>query len=244
MSSLKTYAPILVLMAVFIAATALVQRHVGLEDIQRISGSFDDFYQDNRSVAVALFAIIYTLCTALSLPVAGVLTIGAGAIFGPVIGVPLVAVCATLGGVVPFMVVRKKLHGYIVRRYPKATRVLVAELDRSGSMYLLGARLAPVFPFYLVNAISGLSNLSLRAYVLATFIGILPGTTLYVLAGSEIDRAIAEGVLVSPRLIYLLFGFGLFAFFIAIYKSHTRATHLSADTSEPTDSIKGRRESL
>lgn len=196
----KYRTPILTVIA-FTALTAIINRFIGLEDIAAFSREIQAQNEMMRLLVPLLFVLVYVLVTATSLPLASILTISAGAIFGTALGSGLVVVGATLGSVIPFLAVKHKLGDSIKMKYPEAANKILNGVHGSESIYLFSIRLAPIFPFYVVNAISGLMKISTFRYMLATALGILPGTVAYVFAGSQIERAIETGSLVGPEVL-------------------------------------------
>jgi uncharacterized membrane protein YdjX (TVP38/TMEM64 family) len=133
----------------------------------------------------AIFVVVYVLATVLLLP-AVVLTLGAGALFGIVTGAVAVSIGATLGATAAFLVARYLARERVARRlegYP-ALRAIDAAVAREGWKIVGLTRLSPAFPFILLNYAYGLSRVSLRDYVLASWIGMLPGIVTYVYLGS------------------------------------------------------------
>jgi len=132
-----------------------------------------------------LFVGLYVVATVLFLP-GWILTLGAGAVFGLVRGSITVSIAATLGATAAFLVGRYLARGAVARRleaYPRFAAIDRA-VAREGWKIVGLTRLSPVFPFNLLNYAYGLTRVSLRDYVLASWIGMLPGTIMYVYVGS------------------------------------------------------------
>lgn len=144
-----------------------------------------------------IFAVLYTCVVALSLPFAGVLTILGGFLFGAIHGTLLVVVAATVGASCTFLAVRFFFGAYVTRRWGDRLALVNAELRRYGFRDILLLRLAPVVPFFLINAAAGLSQARLRDYVLATCIGIIPFTYVYARAGRELAEITSISDVVS-----------------------------------------------
>lgn len=136
--------------------------------------------------SLALFSLIYIVSTALVLPIAALLTLGGGYLFGVAAGTLIVTISATVGAVCTFLVVRYLLGNYIQGRYRTQLSWLNNELAHYGSYYLLALRLMPIVPFFLTNILGGLSSISLITFLWTTALGIIPGTFVYALAGQEL----------------------------------------------------------
>jgi len=132
-----------------------------------------------------LFAVLYVAASVLFLP-GSVLTLGAGAVFGLVEGAIVVSISATLGATAAFLVGRYLARGWVAKRIegnPKFKAIDEA-VAREGWKIVGLTRLSPAFPYALLNYAFGLTRVSLRDYVLASWIGMMPGTVMYVYLGS------------------------------------------------------------
>jgi uncharacterized membrane protein YdjX (TVP38/TMEM64 family) len=141
-----------------------------------------------------LFALLYVAAAVCFLP-GSVLTLGAGAIFGVPRGVAIVSVSATLGATAAFLVGRYLARGWVERRIGANPRFRAIDdaVAREGWKIVGLTRLSPVFPFSLLNYAFGLTRVSLRDYVVASWIGMLPGTLMYVYLGSLAGELAAAG---------------------------------------------------
>ncbi len=148
------------------------------------------FVLRHRALASLLFGAVYALATALSLPLGAVLSILTGWAFGPWWGTALVVVAATAGATALFVFARwfggESLRAWLGRK-PGAARLLEG-FEGDAFRYLLALRLIPLFPFWLVNLAPALSRVRLRTYVAATFLGIIPGTFVFVNLGAGLRR--------------------------------------------------------
>ena len=141
-----------------------------------------------------LFILLYILAAVLFVP-GSLLTLGAGAVFGVVRGSVICSIAATLGATCAFLVGRYAARGWVARRiegHPKFKAIDEA-VAREGWKIVGLTRLSPVFPFNLLNYAFGVTRVSLRAYFLATWIGMMPGTVMYVYAGSLVGDLASLG---------------------------------------------------
>src|SRR6266567_4500988 len=157
----------------------------------------------------AIFIGLYVVATVLFIP-GSVLTLGAGAVFGVVLGSVCVSISATLGATAAFLVGRYLARDTIARKIEKNERF--AAIDRAvaaeGWKIVFLTRLSPVFPFTLLNYAFGLTRVKLSHYVLASWIGMMPGTVMYVYLGSLVNvgaghrqRTVGEWVLYGVGLL-------------------------------------------
>ncbi|NVK00215.1 MAG: TVP38/TMEM64 family protein, partial [Oceanospirillaceae bacterium] len=133
-------------------------------------------------IGLMLFAL-YTLVTALSIPGAVPLTLLTGAVFGLGWGTLLVSFASTLGATLAFLVARFLLRGYLEQRFSTAFNKINGAMEREGARYLFSLRLVPLFPFFLINLLMGLTRISALKFYWVSQLGMLPGTLVFVNAG-------------------------------------------------------------
>lgn len=168
-------------------------------------------WRDARpAVATAVFFGIYVVATALSVPGAAVLTLAAGAIFGLVWGTVLVSFASTIGATGAFLVARHLLREGIERRYGERLKAINAGIARDGAFYLFTLRLVPVFPFFLINLLLGLTQMPVRRFFWVSQLGMLAGTLVYVNAGTQLARITSLNGILSPGLLGAFILLGVF----------------------------------
>jgi pyruvate/2-oxoglutarate dehydrogenase complex dihydrolipoamide dehydrogenase (E3) component/uncharacterized membrane protein YdjX (TVP38/TMEM64 family) len=148
-----------------------------------------------------LFLLDYILVTAFSLPISTLLTLAGGALFGLVWGSVLVSFGASIGASIAFLTARYLLRDVATRRFPGMFERLNDGIAKDGAFYLLSLRLVPAVPFFAVNLLAGLTSLSLARFYLASQIGMLPATIIYVNAGASLGGLAGHGAIFTPRLV-------------------------------------------
>ena len=156
------------------------------------------------------FFLIYVAVTALSLPGAAVMTLAAGAIFGLVTGTIIVSFASTIGASLAFLSSRYVLRDWVKSRFGRRIDAIDRGIEKDGAFYLLTLRLIPAFPFFLINLAMGLTAMRLLAFALVSQVGMLPGTIVYVNAGTQLARIEGTGDSLSPALIGSFVLLGLF----------------------------------
>lgn len=210
-SSLWRYLPIAVIAAGLAFAYALGwQRYFSLTFLSESSETLKAWVAARPVMAPVAFFVSYALAVAFSIPAASVLTVFAGFLFGWFHGGLLVAVAATLGATAIFLAARSAFGDVLRRRVSGRAARMTKGFEDNAFGYLLALRLAPVFPFFVVNIAPALFNVPVRVYVAATLLGILPGTFAYAWLGEGVDsvlqaaRAAGEepsvGDLVTPEI--------------------------------------------
>ena len=162
-------------------------------------------------VASALvFGLAYVAVTALSLPGAAVMTLAAGALFGLIEGTIVASIASTVGATLAMLASRFVARDWVRARFPKAVRAVDRGVEKDGNFYLLTLRLVPLFPFFLVNLAMGVTAMRVAAFAGVSWIGMLPGTFLYVNAGTQLAEIDSAAGILSPELIGSLVLLGLF----------------------------------
>ena len=155
---------------------------------------------DLGAVGGIVFVAVYAVATVLLLP-GTPFSIGAGVLFGPVLGSAVALTGATLGATGSFLVGRGIGRGAVEQLAGRRVQAVDRMLTERGFVAMLLVRLVPLFPFNVVNLVAGITALRLRQYVLATAIGIVPGTVLLAALGGTIDDP------TSPAFLGALAGF-------------------------------------
>ncbi len=179
-------------------------------------------------LAAVLFVLAYAAVTGLSLPGAAILTMTSGFLFGTLPGT-IIAVCgATLGATIVFLVARTAFGDVLRARAGPFIRKLEAGFRANAFNYLLALRLVPLFPFFAVNLVPAFLGVRLSTFVIATFIGIIPGAVVYASLGSGLgallDRGEAPdlGIIFEPHVFGPLVGLALLALIPVAYKQFRR----------------------
>jgi len=212
----------IILIMIGLATVALffyldLSRFLTLESLKANRQLLLAFYADHTLLMVAAFMAIYIIQTALALPGAVILSLSAGAIFGPLLGTTYAVTAASIGATLSFLITRYLLRETVLNRFGSKLETINKELEERGINYLLFLRLVPVFPFFLINLAAGLTRLPLRTFVLGTFFGIIPGGFVFVNAGSSLATINSLSDIASPRVLGSFALLGLFALIPALY---------------------------
>lgn len=152
----------------------------------------------------------YIVMAALSLPGAAVLTLAGGAVFGFSRGLVLVSFASSIGASLAFLLGRYLLREWVEEKFGQKFLQVREGFERDGAGYLAFLRLAPIFPFFLVNILSGLTNLPLGKFYLVSQLAMLPGTAVFVNAGTELSKIDSLSGILSPRLLLAFCLLGIF----------------------------------
>jgi pyruvate/2-oxoglutarate dehydrogenase complex dihydrolipoamide dehydrogenase (E3) component/uncharacterized membrane protein YdjX (TVP38/TMEM64 family) len=190
------------------------------------------FHARPAQTVLAFFGI-YVLAAALSIPGALVLTLAAGAVFGLGIGLLVVSFASSLGALLAFLSARYLLRDPVQSRFGSQLAPINEGVRRDGSYYLLTLRLVPVFPFWLVNLLMGLTPMGAGRFYVLSQIGMLAGTAVYVNAGTQLATIRSSGDILSPTLIGSFVLLGLFPLLAKAVVGRLKARKVYARWSRP-----------
>jgi uncharacterized membrane protein YdjX (TVP38/TMEM64 family) len=179
---------------------------------------------ENYYLAVALFLLIYILVVSISIPGATILTLTGGFLFGIYWGTIYVIVSATIGATCLFLAVRTALEPWFAKNTTKWIVKMRKGFQEGAFQYLLSLRLVPLFPFWVVNIVPALLGIKTSTFILATLIGIIPGTVVYVSLGTGLSQLFARNqapdmkIIFEPQILFPLIALALLALLPIIYK--------------------------
>lgn len=161
---------------------------------------FQALFAERPFLTAALFFAAYVAVTGLSLPGAAVLTLVGGAILGLVWGTVVVSLASTLGATVAFVLARYLARDAVRRRFARALGPIDEGVRKDGAFYLFTLRLVPVFPFFVINLAMGLTSMRVLTFAFVSQAGMLPGTVVYVNAGTRLAEIEGLAGILSPGL--------------------------------------------
>ncbi|MCP9439436.1 MAG: TVP38/TMEM64 family protein [Nitrospira sp.] len=195
-----------------------VGRYLSLESLKEHRDRLLTFTEERYTVSVALFILIYVVVAGLALPGAVILTLAGGFLFGSVWGTLFVNIGATTGATIAFVAARYLLREWVEQRFGAWLGPLQEGIARHAFNYLLTLRLIPIVPFFVLNLVSGLTRMSVRTYVSATALGIIPGSFVYAYAGRQLGSINSLKEIASPQVISAFILLGLLALTPVVYK--------------------------
>jgi len=196
-------------------------RYLSLEVLKQHRDQLLLFTNTHYAVSILLFIVTYIVVAGLALPGAAILTLAGGFLFGSVLGTVFVNLGATTGAVLAFLASRYLLHDAVEQKFGKWLGPFQEGFAKNAFSYLLTLRLIPLFPFFVVNLVSGLTRVSVGTYAAATAIGIIPGSFVYAYAGRQLGSINTLKEIASPNVIGAFVLLGLFALIPIVYKKFT-----------------------
>jgi uncharacterized membrane protein YdjX (TVP38/TMEM64 family) len=194
--------------------------YLSLEALKQNRDNLLAYTESNYGFAVALFVFIYIVQTAFSLPGGAILTLAGGFLFGSVLGTLYVNLGATSGATLAFLAARYLLRDWVEHKFGDRLEPIQTGFARNAFSYLMTLRLIPAFPFFLVNLVSGLTRVNLGTYVIATAVGIIPGSFVFAYAGRQLGTINSLGEIASPPVLLAFTLLGLLALLPTIYKKY------------------------
>lgn len=203
---------IVLLIIIFIALFKIFDlgQYLTLSYIKGSQQRFAELYSENKVLVVGAYMFIYILVTSLSLPGAAVMTLAGGALFGLVTGALAVSFASTIGATLACFVSRFLLRDWVQGKFGDKITKVNQGVEKEGAFYLFTMRLIPVFPFWMINLVMGVSRMPIRTFFWVSQIGMLPGTVVYVNAGKEIAKIDSLAGILSPGLILSFVILGIF----------------------------------
>jgi pyruvate/2-oxoglutarate dehydrogenase complex dihydrolipoamide dehydrogenase (E3) component/uncharacterized membrane protein YdjX (TVP38/TMEM64 family) len=187
-----------------------LQQYLTLESLQARRDDFNALKEQSPWLVAGTAFATYVLVTALSLPGALVMTLAMGALFGLLWGTLLVSFASTIGATLAFLASRFVLRDSVQRRFGDKLKAINDGVVRDGALYLFTLRMVPVFPFFLINLLMGLTPMKTRTFYWVSQVGMLAGTLVFVNAGTQLAQLESLSGILSPA---LLFSFALLGVF-------------------------------
>lgn len=185
-------------------------QYLNLQTLKEQQAAIQAFQTNNPFLSVAAYFVLYVIVTALSFPGAALLTLAGGAVFGLLWGTVIVSFASTIGATLAFLMSRFLLRDWVSQRFGQRLAAIDEGVKREGAFYLFTLRLVPVFPFFLVNLLFGLTGMTTRAYYWASQIGMFAGTVVYVNAGTQLAKLDSLSGILSPGLLGSFVLLGIF----------------------------------
>lgn len=203
-----------------------------LDGLKGSMAQFNEYKAQSPLLIIGGFFLLYVVVTALSLPGAAILTLAAGALFGLVQGLLVASFASSIGATIAFLASRYLLRDTIKQRFPERLAAIDAGVEKEGGFYLFTLRLVPIFPFFLINLLMGVTSIKTWTYYWVSQIGMLSGTFVFVNAGTQLAQIDSLSGILSFNLIvsFALLGFfpliakGVLNMFKKrrVYKNHTK----------------------
>jgi len=185
-------------------------QYLTLEYIKLSQSKLQELYLGNRVLVIISYMVIYIAVTALSLPGAVVLTLAGGGLFGLMVGTLAVSFASSIGATLACLVSRFFLREWVQNKFGDKLTTINNGVEKEGAFYLFSLRLVPIFPFFMINLLMGLTRMRLSTFYWVSQIGMLAGTIVFVNAGKELAKIDSLSGIMSPGLLGSFVVLGLF----------------------------------
>jgi dihydrolipoamide dehydrogenase len=225
------YSKIIIILGIAVAIGVFfafdLGRFLTLDYLKARQQDFQAFYAGHRAVALGTYFVVYVVVTALSLPGAAVMTLAGGALFGFLPALIVVSFASSLGATLAFLVSRFLLRDWVQTRFRDRLKAINSGVEKEGAFYLFTLRLVPIFPFFVINLVLGLTPMRTRTFYWVSQVGMLAGTAVYVNAGTQLGQIESLSGILSPALLLSFALLGVFPLLARkgvdiIQKRHTR----------------------
>ncbi|EIU7614897.1 TVP38/TMEM64 family protein [Vibrio vulnificus] len=191
----------ILLIATIILLAVNFSQYLTLDNAKAQQLALNSFIDENFLFASISYFVIYVGLTAFSVPGATVVTLLGAALFGFWYSLLLVSFASTIGATIAFLSSRYLLKDWVQARFGDKLSALNQGVEKDGAFYLFSLRLIPVFPFFLINLLMGLTPISIGRYYLTSQIGMLPGTAVYLNAGTQLADINSLSGILSPTVL-------------------------------------------
>ncbi len=178
-----------------------LNQYLDLEFFVQKKRELDSLYRDSPILFVLAFFVFYVFCAAFSIPGSALLTLAAGWLFHFFVGAAVVSLGSATGAVVAFLISRLFLKNFVQRRFHSHLKAINRGFKKDGAFYLFSLRLIPIFPFFAVNLFMGVTPISVKQFFIASFLGMLPGSLVFVNAGRRLADIKSLTEIFSPVII-------------------------------------------
>jgi uncharacterized membrane protein YdjX (TVP38/TMEM64 family) len=168
------------------------------------------YHEQNMTLTLSLYFLAYILITALSIPGATIMTLAGAGIFGFWTSLIVISFASTIGATLSFLGSRYLFRDWVQNKFGEKLQKVNEGIEREGAFYLFSMRLIPIFPFFMINLLMGLTSIKTPTYFFASQLGMLAGTIIYVNAGVQLSQIESTKDIISPGIIISLVLLGLF----------------------------------
>ena len=175
-----------------------------------------ELYNKSPVFFILSYFCIYVFCATFSIPGAALLSLFSGFLFNFLIGSLVVSLGSVMGAVFSFLISRFLMKDFVQKKFSKRLKTINKGLEQSGAFYLFSLRLMPIFPFVLINILMGVTSISMKQFAVGSFLGMLPGTFVYVNAGKQLAHISSIQEIFSIEVILSFVLLALFPWFIKL----------------------------
>ncbi|WP_321494323.1 FAD-dependent oxidoreductase [uncultured Desulfobacter sp.] len=224
----------LLILGVILFFSLGLHRQLTFEALKSQQTAMEQLYAENTAQTILVYAAVYILITALSLPGATVMSLAGGAVFGLWAGTLIVSFASTIGATLAFLGSRFLLRDFIQNRFSDRLKKINEGIETDGPFYLFTLRLVPVFPFFVINLVMGLTPIKTGIFYIVSQVGMLPGTLAYINAGTQLSRVETPSEILSLPLLASFALLGVFPWIAKAFTGFLKKRRIMAKFSKPS----------
>jgi len=187
-----------------------LDQQLSLENLKNKLDAFKVYYGQNKALTMMIYMVIYIVMAGLSLPGAVIISLAGGALFGLFYGTLLVSFASTIGATLAFLFSRYMFKDWVQHRFSSKLAIINKGIEKEGGFYLFTLRLVPIFPFFVINLAMGVTPLRVPVFYWVSQVGMLPGTVVFINAGTQLAKIDSAGGILSPGLLFSFVLLGVF----------------------------------
>ena len=207
--------------------------YLSLDNLKAQKQVFETYYGNNRALTITIYMLGYIVITALSLPGAAVMSLAGGALFGLVTGVIMVSFASSIGATLAFLVSKFLFRNWVQNKFGDKLSAINRGIEKEGGFYLFTLRLVPIFPFFVINLVMGLTMIRTSVFYFVSQLGMLLGTIVYVNAGTQLAKIESAKGILSLELILSFALIGIFPLIAKKIVSILKARKILAKYKKP-----------
>ncbi len=219
-----------ILVSIFFAFD--LQQFLSLTYLKESQTYLANLYHESPVLLISSYMAVYILVTTLSLPGAAILTLAGGAVFGFSTGLIIVSFASSIGATLACFIARFILQGWVQKKFGDKLSTINEGIASEGAFYLFTLRLIPIFPFFVINLVMGLTKMKLFTFYWVSQLGMLAGTAVFVNAGKELAKIDSLSGILSPSLLGSFVILGIFPLVVkkllAFFKNRNKETRSKA----------------
>lgn len=227
---------LLILVLIVVAVSFFVfdlETYFTLDNLKEHQEAFERYYEQHAGLTILLYFLVYVVMAGLSLPGAAVMTLAGGALFGLGTGTLVVSFASSIGATLAFLVSRFLLRDSIQSKFGEKLTAINEGVRKDGAFYLFTLRLVPIFPFFVINLVMGLTAIRTLVFYVVSQLGMLPGTLVYVNAGTQLAKITSLQDILSPALIFSFVLLGIFPLIAKAFVAFVKGRRIYAKWSKP-----------
>lgn len=190
-----------------------IQEYLSFESLKNNRDLLNSYYAQNQGLFIVVYILIYILSVAVAIPGAAILTLAGGALFGVLTGTLVVSFASTIGASLSFLISRYLFRDTLREKFSDKLKAIDKGIRQDGAFYLFTLRMIPIFPFFLINVLMGLTDISLWVFFFVSQVGMLIGTIVYVNAGTQLASISSLKDILSPNLLLSFVALGILPLF-------------------------------